>query len=166
MPIRLVTGLALLSTGLLAGAFAYGAVNVATTFDVVPLDVRLTFHSALMQMNGIVMQTTMALAALSSLALAVPARGTRRYLAGAAGALVVASFLITRFGNVPINGRIKVWAVSGPPADYATQLQRWETFNVVRTVTAFVAFALVVAFAIGVARVRQADRRPAIDATA
>ncbi|MEU4443203.1 DUF1772 domain-containing protein [Actinosynnema sp. NPDC050801] len=166
MPIRLVTGLALLSTGLLAGAFAYGAVNVATTFDVVPLDVRLTFHSALMQMNGIVMQTMMALAALSSLALAVPARGTQRYLAGAAGALVVASFLITRFGNVPINGRIKVWAVSGPPADYATQLQRWETFNVVRTVTAFVAFALVVAIAIGVARVRQADRGPAIDATA
>jgi hypothetical protein len=31
MMITLVTGLALLSTGLLAGAFGYGAVNVATT---------------------------------------------------------------------------------------------------------------------------------------
>ncbi|MEJ2854101.1 MULTISPECIES: DUF1772 domain-containing protein [unclassified Saccharothrix] len=144
MPVRFVTGLALLSTGLLAGAFGYGAVNVATTFNVVPLDVRLTFHSALMQMNGPVMQTTMALAALSSLTLAVLTRGTRRRLAGTAGALAVASFLITRLGNVPINGRIKVWAVSTPPADYAAQLQRWEMFNVARTVTAFIAFLLII----------------------
>lgn len=162
MPIRLVTGLALLSTGLLAGAFGYGAVNVATTFNVVPLDVRLTFHSALMQMNGPVMQTTMGLAALSSLALAVLARGTHRHLAGAAGALAVASFLITRFGNVPINGRIKVWAVTTPPADYATQLQRWETFNVVRTLTALAAFVLVIVIAARMARTAQADHRPAL----
>jgi uncharacterized membrane protein len=163
MPIRLVVGLALLSTGLLAGAFGYGAVNVATTFNAVPLDVRLTFHSALMQVNGIVMQTAMALAALSSLALAVLARGTQRRLAGAAGALAVASFLITRFGNVPINGRIKVWAVTGPPADYATHLQRWEAFNVVRTLTAFVAFVLVITIAI---RVWHADRKPELPSVA
>ncbi|MFI9817680.1 DUF1772 domain-containing protein [Saccharothrix variisporea] len=148
MLVRLVTGLALLSTGLLSGAFGYGAVNVATTFNVVPLDVRLTFHSALMRMNGPVMQTTMALAALSSLALAVLVRGTHRYLAGAAGALAVASFLITRLGNVPINGRIKEWAVTTPPADYAVQLQRWEMFNVARTLTALVAFLLVITIAI------------------
>lgn len=164
MPIRLVTGLALLSTGLLAGAFGYGAVNVATTFTVVPLDVRLTFHSALMQMNGPVMQTTMALAALSSLALAVLARGAHRYLAGAAGALAVASFLITRFGNVPINGRIKVWAVTTPPADYATQLQRWETFNVVRSLTALAAFVLVIAIASRMARTSPAE--PVLPVTA
>ncbi|WP_329390083.1 hypothetical protein OG625_38160 [Streptomyces sp. NBC_01351] len=80
MPIRLVTALALLSTGLLAGAFGYGAVNVATTFEVVPLDVRLTFHSALMRVNGPVMQSTMGLAALSSLALAVLTRNVPRRL--------------------------------------------------------------------------------------
>ncbi|MCG5214663.1 DUF1772 domain-containing protein [Streptosporangium sp. KLBMP 9127] len=139
--IRLVTALALLSTGLLAGAFGYGAVNVATTFNAVPLDVRLTFHSALMRMNGPVMQTIMALAALSSLALALL---TRRYLAGVASVLAVLSFLITRFGNVPINGQIKVWAVGTAPADHAEILQRWETFNVVRTLTAFVAFVLII----------------------
>lgn len=137
---------------------------MATTFNVVPLDVRLTFHSALMQMNGPVMQTTMALAALSSLALAVLARGTQRYLAGAAGVLAVASFLITRFGNVPINGRIKVWAVTTPPPDYATHLQRWETFNIVRTLTALVAFTLVIAIATLVTRSRQAEREHALPA--
>lgn len=137
---------------------------MATTFNVVPLDVRLTFHSALMQMNGPVMQTTMALAALSSLALAVLARGAQRCLAGAAGVLAVASFLITRFGNVPINGRIKVWAVTTPPPDYATHLQRWETFNIVRTLTALVAFTLVIAIATLVTRSRQAEREHALPA--
>ncbi|MEU8418119.1 DUF1772 domain-containing protein [Amycolatopsis japonica] len=140
----LVTGVALLSTGLLAGAFGYGAVNVAATFDVVPLDVRLTFHTALMQRNGVVMQTAMALAAISSLTLALLSRGRPRWLAGVAAGLVVTSFLVTRFGNVPINGRIKVWAVTTAPADHAAILDRWETYNVIRTVAALTAFALVI----------------------
>jgi uncharacterized membrane protein len=144
MPIKPVTGLALLSTGLLAGAFGYGAVNVQTTFNAVPLDVRLTFHSALMHMNGLVMQTTMALAALSCLALALLARSGQRYLAATAGVLAVASFLITRLGNVPINGQIKVWAVTTPPPDYASILQRWEMLNVARTTTALAAFMLII----------------------
>lgn len=148
MSVRLVTGLALLSTGLLAGAFGFGAVNVQTTFNVVPLDVRLTFHTALMQMNGPVMQTTMALAVLSSFALAVLTRRSLRYQAAAAGVLVVASFLITRLGNVPINSHIKVWAVTVPPPDYASILQRWEAFNVARSVTALAAFALVVSLTV------------------
>jgi len=80
VPLRLVKGLALLSTGLLSGTFVYGAVNVAQTFKAVPLDVRLTFHSALMRMNGSVVQTMMALAILSSLLLvagsAAAARGS------------------------------------------------------------------------------------------
>ena len=54
---RVVGALALLFTGLLAGAFGYGAVNVVQTFKAVPLDVRLTFHTAMMKMNGPVMQT-------------------------------------------------------------------------------------------------------------
>lgn len=152
--ISLVTGVALLSTGLLAGAFGYGMVNVAATFDVVPLDVRLTFHSALMQRNGVVMQTAMALAATSSLALAVLSRGRARRLAGVAAALTVTSFLVTRFGNVPINGQIKIWAVTSAPADHVAILDRWETYNVVRTVAALAAFVLVIA----VSRLKLTDR--------
>ncbi|MBE1577999.1 anthrone oxygenase family protein [Amycolatopsis roodepoortensis] len=152
--IGFVTGIALLSTGLLAGAFGYGMVNVAATFDVVPLDVRLTFHSALMQRNGVVMQTAMGLAAISSLALAFLSRGRARQLAGAAAVLAVTSFLVTRFGNVPINGRIKVWAVTSAPADHAAILDQWETYNVVRTVAALAAFVLVIA----VSRLKLADR--------
>ncbi|MFF5990712.1 DUF1772 domain-containing protein [Prauserella flavalba] len=139
---RLVPTLALLFTGLLAGAFGYGALNVAPTFDVVPLDVRLQFHTALMRMNGPVMQTLMGLSVVSALALAITTRGRARRCAAIASALCAGSFLVTRFGNVPINGRIKVWAATTPPPDHAAQLQRWEVFNQVRSAAAFVAFVL------------------------
>ncbi|WP_405667975.1 anthrone oxygenase family protein [Streptomyces sp. NBC_01166] len=94
---------------------------------------RLAFHAQLMQMNGITMQGAMGVSALSTLALAAMTRGVSRRLAGGAGILVVASLLITRLGNVPINGRIKQWAATSAPTDHAEILTRWELFNYART---------------------------------
>ncbi|MGY1945207.1 DUF1772 domain-containing protein [Nocardia asiatica] len=135
---------ALVFGGLLAGAFGYGAVNVLYAFRKVPLDVRFTFHTALMSVNGLVMQSLMGLTIVSALTLAARSTGRARLLAGGAGVLAVSAFLITRLGNVPINQKIKVWAVSGPPADYAEILGRWEAFHFARTACALVAFLLVV----------------------
>ncbi|MBA0053776.1 DUF1772 domain-containing protein [Streptomyces sp. AJS327] len=144
MRVRITQGIALLSTGALSGAFGYGAANLVPTFNVVPLDTRLYFHSELMRMNSITMQATMAMSFLSCVTLAVLTRGTTRRLAGGAGLLALASFLITRFGNVPINGRIKKWVTSTPPPDHAEILNRWEAFNYGRTATAFLAFGLLI----------------------
>ncbi|WP_371493490.1 hypothetical protein OG871_38955 [Kitasatospora sp. NBC_00374] len=44
MRTRLLQGLSLFSTGLLAGAFGYGAANLVPTFNAVPLEMRLDFH--------------------------------------------------------------------------------------------------------------------------
>ncbi|MFE6835367.1 anthrone oxygenase family protein [Streptomyces sp. NPDC057705] len=148
MRIRLLQGLALLATGLLAGAFGYGAANLVPTFNAVPLDMRLSFHAELMKMNGITMQAAMAVSALSSLTLATLTHGRARLLAAAAALLALASFLITRLGNVPINGRIKEWALTSAPADHAEVLQRWELFNNLRTLTAVTAFALLITLAL------------------
>lgn len=144
MRIRLLLGLALLATGLLAGAFGYGAANLVPTFNAVPLDMRLSFHAELMKMNGITMQAAMAVSTLSSLTLAALTHGRARLIAATAAVLTLASFLITRLGNVPINGRIKRWALTTPPADHAEILQRWELFNNLRTLTALTAFALLI----------------------
>lgn len=141
--VRIVRGIALLSTGLLAGAFGYGALNVVATFNAVPLDVRLTFHTALMRMNGPVVQTVMACAAVSSVVFAVLVRRRARLLAAGSGGLVLLSFLVTRFGNVPINAEIKTWAVTSAPPDHAAVLRRWEMFNNIRTVAALAAFVLI-----------------------
>ncbi|WP_078843588.1 anthrone oxygenase family protein [Streptomyces albus] len=148
MRVRLVQGLALLSTGALAGAFGYGAANLVPTFNAVPLGTRLSFHTQLMQMNGITMQGAMGVSVLSAFALAAMTRGASRRLAGAAGLLALASFLITRLGNVPINGRIKQWAATSAPADHAEILARWEVFNYARTGAAFAAFALLIALSL------------------
>ncbi|MFI8976601.1 anthrone oxygenase family protein [Nocardia asteroides] len=145
MLVRTVRSLALLTTGLLAGAFGYGAANLVPTFGRVPLQTRLEFHTELMRNNSISMQATMVAAALSCLAAAVLAAGRHRLVAAAATVLVVASFLITRLGNVPINHRINEWAVAGPAPDYAEILARWDTFHVLRTGTALGAFALIIA---------------------
>lgn len=140
----LAQGIALLSTGALAGAFGYGAANLVPTFNAVPLEMRLSFHTELMQMNGITMQAAMGMSALSAMALAIMTRGTTRRLAGGAALLVLTSFLITRLGNVPINGQIKKWAATSAPPDQAEILARWEAFNYARTGAAFAAFALLI----------------------
>ncbi|MFD3595042.1 anthrone oxygenase family protein [Nocardia sp. NPDC058640] len=144
-PIRAI---ALLTTGLLVGAFSYGAANLIPTFHRVPLQMRLEFHTELMRNNSISMQLTMAAAALTCLALAVISTGHDRLLAAAATVFVVASFLITRLGNVPINYQINDWAVDGVPTDYATLLTRWDIFHFLRTGTALVAFALIIVLAV------------------
>ncbi|MFF8955275.1 anthrone oxygenase family protein [Streptomyces sp. NPDC014894] len=148
MLVRVTKGLALTFTGLLSGAFAYGAINLGPTFWEVPLQMRLSFHAQLMTMNSPVMQTAMVASSLSSLALAVQTHGRERLLAGGAAVLTVASFFITRFGNVPINGRIKQWAVTSAPADHVEILQRWDMFNRMRTSTALIAFILLVVLAV------------------
>ncbi|MFI6034516.1 anthrone oxygenase family protein [Streptomyces sp. NPDC051315] len=160
--VRLVQGLALLSTGALSGAFGYGAANLVPTFNAVPLDMRLSFHAQLMQMNGITMQGAMGVSTLSALVLAAMTRGASRRLAAGAGLLSLASFLITRLGNVPINGRIKQWAATSAPADHAGILARWEAFNYARTGAAFMAFALLILLSLrGVDAGRSTgDRRP------
>ncbi|OEJ23678.1 hypothetical protein AR457_03375 [Streptomyces agglomeratus] len=144
MRVRIIQGIALLSTGALAGAFGYGAANLVPTFNAVPLEMRLDFHTELMRMNGITVQGAMGLSVLSALTLAAMTRGTARWLAGGAGLLALASFLITRLGNVPINGRIKEWAATSAPVDHAEILGRWEAFNYARTAAAFAAFALLI----------------------
>ncbi|MEV0027979.1 DUF1772 domain-containing protein [Nocardia sp. NPDC050793] len=154
MVAKSVRAAALLFPGLLAGAFGYGAVNVLYAFRAVPLDVRFTFHTALMRVNGLVMQSLMGLAAVSALTLAVRSKGRSRWVSSGAGVLVFAAFVVTRFGNVPINQRIKQWAVGTPPSDYAEILRRWELFHFTRTGLALAAFVLLVAVVVGSANGR------------
>lgn len=158
MRVRLLQALSLFATGLLAGSLGYGAANLVPTFDAVPLELRLDFHTELMAMNGVTVQGAMAVATLGSLALAAVTHARARALAATAGALTFATFLITRFGNVPINARIRKWSTSAPPPDHAEILDRWELFNAARTTTVIVAFALLILLALRPTPAPPADR--------
>ncbi|MFI6503063.1 anthrone oxygenase family protein [Nonomuraea typhae] len=138
----------MLATGLLAGAFGYGAANVIPTFGAVALDVRLTFHTTMMTMNEPVMQSAMALAILATFGLAIAGRGLTRRLALGAGALALASLLITVFGNIPLHAHFRKWATGPVPDGYAEIFQRWELYHTLRTFTALAAFILIVTVAV------------------
>jgi uncharacterized membrane protein len=143
---RVANILALLSTGLLAGAFAYGFFTVVPAFYEVPLAVHLTYRDALMRHNGIYMQILMAASIPTPLWWSFKMDGPKfpRLLAIAASSLAVTAFLVTRFGNVPINQMIKTWSSAMPPANYEVLLRRWLVFNNIRTAAAAIGFACVV----------------------
>ncbi|MEI3800877.1 MULTISPECIES: DUF1772 domain-containing protein [unclassified Chitinophaga] len=92
--------------------------------------------------NGITMQLLMALSIITPLWYAglcrrlIPVRNLAILSAG----LAFATLLITRFGNVPINGIIKLWPPLHPPVDWRAILHTWDIYNAIRTITALGCF--------------------------
>jgi uncharacterized membrane protein len=143
---KIASCFAMISTGLLAGAFAYTFFAVLPTFYEVPLAVHLAYRAALMRHNGIYVQGLMALSIITPLwwSFTIRGSGSLRVLAVLASLCSLTSFLVTRFGNVPINQLIRNWPPSSPPPGYQDLLQRWTTFHNIRCTTAAAAFVLVV----------------------
>ena len=138
---------AITSTGLLAGAFAYAFFSIVPTFSEVPLEVHFTFRDALMRHNGVYVQIVMALSVLTPLwsAYTIRVSDSRRSLAILASLLAATSFVVTRFGNVPINQLIKTWSVENLPANWKALLHTWDRFNLVRSLSALGCFVSFIA---------------------
>ena len=133
---------ATIATGLLAGAFLYGCLNVVPTFAEVPLEVHLVFRVQLMTHNSAVMQLLMCVSFLAPIWYAVTLSHckTAKTIILMASAFALTSFLVTRFGNVPINQQLKTWSALHPPANWESLLHRWNTYNAIRTLTAIACF--------------------------
>ncbi|GAB3931264.1 DUF1772 domain-containing protein [Larkinella terrae] len=137
---------ALLATGLLAGTFFYATVNVLPTFWEVSLPVHLAFRTALMRHNALTMQLAMTIAIGMSVWFSWTVRHhpLSRLFALLAVGLGLATLLITRLGNVPINLIIKTWNLSAPPADWLDIMARWDRFHAYRTISAIGGFACLI----------------------
>jgi hypothetical protein len=61
-----------------------------------------------------------------------------------AALLLIISGLITRLGNQPINSIVLTWNKENMPADWTGLRDKWWSFHIVRTLTALVAFCLIV----------------------
>jgi hypothetical protein len=142
-PIPYVRIAALLTSGVLAGAFAYAWLIVFPTFFDVPTDIQLRFRVPLMARNAPLMPPLIAAVLLSCAALAVTARGRERLVAGLAGTLALACLLITFFGSVPISKEIKTWNPEALPPEGADLLDQWNIYNDLRSIAAIVPFLLV-----------------------
>ena len=66
------------------------------------------------------------------------------YLLIVASVCIVAVALITAFGNIPINNRIKTWNIASPPADWENLADRWWWFQTVRTIAAIGGLSLLI----------------------
>jgi uncharacterized membrane protein len=143
---KIARTLALLSAGLLAGAFLAAFFTVVPTWYEVPREVHFTYRVALMRHNAIYMQIVMGLGILTPAWWAYTMRNSpsARTCAILASLMALTSLLVTRFGNVPINRMIQTWSAIAPPANYMEQLQRWTVFHDIRTATAAACFLLVV----------------------
>jgi uncharacterized membrane protein len=141
---RCARAAALLTTGLLAGAFLYGWAIVIPTFAAVPLDIHLVFRTELMKSNAPLMQTLMGSALATSVWYALAIRDKARWAAAGAAVLALISLVVTRFGNVPINLEIKEWARGPLDPGYQDRLRAWEALNDARVAAAVGALVLLV----------------------
>jgi len=142
MKILIPQFIALTATGLLAGAFIYGLLNVVPAFYEVPVNVHLQYRTQLMSHNSITMQFLMLASIIAPLWCALVGRLSTPALAltVASSLLALTSLLITRFGNVPINQLIKTWSPDSLPADWLATLRIWDKFNLVRALAALACF--------------------------
>ena len=61
----------------------------------------------------------------------------------AAGFLII-SGLVTKFGNQPINSIVMTWNKTDVPGNWTELRDKWWSFHIVRTLTAFIALCLIV----------------------
>lgn len=137
--------LATISTGLLAGSFLYGILNLVPTFYEVPLDVHLSFRTQLMNHNSVTMQLLMVTSIVMPVWFALVNKHTRWVLLISllSATFALTALVVTRFGNVPINQMIKSWSASSLPANWRDLLHSWDLYNLIRStaaVSSFIAF--------------------------
>jgi len=70
------------------------------------------------------------------------------YAIAASFLLIIGSLVITTAIEVPINNKVITWTAENTPADWEQLRNRWQYYNVVRTVLALLSFVLFAAGAI------------------
>jgi Domain of unknown function (DUF1772) len=61
-----------------------------------------------------------------------------------AAVLLIVSGLITKFGNQPINSIVMTWNKTDAPGNWTELRDKWWSFHKERTLTAFLAFCLII----------------------
>ena len=142
---KLSNALALLVTGILAGTFFYATSNVLPTFWEVNTEIHLGFRVALMRHNALNMQLLMATGIVATVWFGWTVRQQKLpgIFALLAIVLTVATLLITRLGNVPINLEVKTWLLANPPANWLAIMKTWDFYHSLRTATSIGSFLMV-----------------------
>jgi hypothetical protein len=141
---RIVLFLALFFLGLTSGA------AFVIWLDFNPSGLSQTFYTEkwqhAIQVFMIPLNTVAILSVLFTIGLTFLARRDQLsfYLLIAASVCVIATTLITFFGNVPIINQIKTWSVNSPPSNWMEVAEKWQRLQTVRTLLQTAALALVI----------------------
>jgi hypothetical protein len=140
---RFVRSASLLFSGVFAGFLACVLVleNSLRNFDAsVYTQTRLVELDSLDKLASV----TLIPAMITTVLLAIRARGNDRRVVLVAIALLVVVFATTFAINLPINSDQTGWSVRNPPSDWASVRDRWQIAHTIRTVAAVLAFGLLI----------------------
>ncbi|WUJ71711.1 DUF1772 domain-containing protein [Kribbella soli] len=160
---RLVRSASLLFSGVFAGFLVCVLVleNSLRGFDAaVYTQTRLVELDSLDKLAS----ATLIPAMITTVLLAIRARGNDRRIVLIAIALLVVVFATTFAINLPINSDQSAWSVQNPPSDWADVRDRWQVAHAIRTAAAVLAFGLLITASQVTATVRDRSRRMAMSA--
>lgn len=141
--IELIMGSAIVVAGVLVGVELCVAALAHPIADDLPSDGGLAFRSSAARRLGTVMPpwyvVTVVLTVLATVLLRSSTAGV---LTGAAAALFAATIVLSVTVLVPINNRVKAWSQGGQPADWRSQVRRWDRWHLLRVLLCVVALVL------------------------
>ncbi len=153
---RVVRGVSLLFSGLFAGFLLCVLVleHSLRGFDAsVYTQVRLVELDSLDTLASV----TLIPAIVTTVVLAIRARGNDRRVVLVAVGLLLIVFATTLAISLPINSDQTGWSVQNPPADWSTVRDHWQVAHLIRTVAALLAFGSLIGSAVTVPTKRPAD---------
>jgi hypothetical protein len=148
---RVVRGLSLLFTGLFSG-FLLGVMVLENSLRGFGASVYTQVRLVELDSLDTLASVTLIPALVTTLVLAILARGNERWVVLVGAALLVVVFGTTLAVNLPINADQAAWAVGAPPADWADVRDRWQLAHLARTIAAVAAFAVLLAPAVRAGR--------------
>jgi hypothetical protein len=138
--VKLVRAASLLFTGLFAG-FLLGVLVLENSLRGYGAAVYTQVRQVELDSLDTLASVTLIPALVTTVVLAIRARGNDRRLVLAAVALLVLVFATSLAINLPINGDQANWSVQSPPTDWASVRDRWQLAHLARTILAILAFA-------------------------
>ncbi len=146
--VPILTMVLLASSGIFAGGLVMVAAAIVPTFRALPPKAYVELHQTLSHYVDRFMPATVLLAIIVGLALTWLHTGVVRELLAAGVLLAIAVAVISQFGNVPLNRKVKSWNPEDPPAETRDLVERWRRLHLLRTCAGVLAMGFFVVAAV------------------
>jgi len=144
----ILTVVLLASTGIFAGGLVMVAAAIVPTFRALPPRAYVQLHQTLSHYVDRFMPATVLLSIVVGLALTWLETGAVRAVLLVGVFLAIAVAIISQFGNVPLNRKVRSWNPEAPPPETRDVVERWRRLHLLRTCAGVLAMGLFVVAAV------------------